>query len=221
MTAADDYNASQITAGKLTTTHITALVKHWQASTAGLEVDGKAGPQTIASIEATLRPVPFLAMPLPTLPDGRRPTITSRFKTHEPERPTHDGVDLFYVWKPGDKPDKVADGGAAGKNPDGTPRWGVPYGTLAIAAATGVVTKDTGPSKTGWRCWIDHGNGLRSGYFHMTELRVNVGQTVVAGQAVGVVGDNPDDKGDARHLHFEVSPVNNYSPLDPELFLIL
>ena len=48
---APDYNASQLSAGHLTARHITELVRHWQAA-AGLEVDGKAGPKTIASIEA-------------------------------------------------------------------------------------------------------------------------------------------------------------------------
>jgi N-acetylmuramoyl-L-alanine amidase len=54
--SAEDYNSTQIAAGKLTPHHITALVRHWQTMHVPLDVDGAAGPATIASIEAALRP---------------------------------------------------------------------------------------------------------------------------------------------------------------------
>jgi len=129
MTSAADYNAKQITTGQLTVDHITALVKHWQESTAGLVVDGKAGPKTIASIEEAMRPAtaPFLASPLPKLPGGRVAEVTSEFRPTD--RPDHDGIDMFYRWMPGDKPDFVGDGGCAGRLSDGSPKWVVPYGT--------------------------------------------------------------------------------------------
>jgi len=209
MTAAE-YNAAQLAAGKLTTEHVTELVRHWQAS-AGLEVDGMAGPVTIASIEASIRPARFLANPLPKLPDGRVAAITSEFRP--PDRPNHDGVDLFYPWRAGDEPDFVGDKGCAGKTADGKPKWVIPYNTFAIAAAHGTVLT-AGNSKTGYRVWIDHGNGLRSGYFHLLDVRVGVGWPVEAGTPLGLVGDNPADH-DGRHLHFELSPVDEYAPMDP------
>ncbi len=212
MTAPRDYNAARLASGAITPEHVTELVRYWQSGH-GLAVDGMAGPRTIASLAAFR-----LAMPLPTLPDGRHPVITSGFKTANPSRPNHDGVDLFYEWRRGDKPDRVVDSGAAGRNPDGTPRWGVPDGTCAIAAAAGVIQL-AGNSPTGYRCWIDHGAGLRTGYFHLRDIRVLVGQRVEVGHPIGLVGDNPIDKGDARHLHFEVSPVDRYEPMDPEPLL--
>lgn len=210
------YNAEQIRIGRLTSEHVTELVRHWQRSHE-LSDDGMAGPRTVASIAAALKPEPFLACPLPVLPDGRKATVTSEFRPAD--RPNHDGCDFFYRWRAGDKPNHVGDKGGAGKNPDGTPRWVVPYGVVAIAAAAGRVTL-AGNSPTGYRIWIDHGNGLRSGYFHLLDCRVLIGQSVEVGHPLGEVGDNPADN-DGRHLHFEVSPVDRYAPMDPVPFLIV
>lgn len=207
-----DYNTSQIALGRLTASHITMLVRHWQESV-GLVADGKAGPQTIA----TLQPAKFvLHCPLPTLSDGRVAQVTSEFRPED--RPDHDGLDWFYRWTPGDLPDFVGDKGCAGKTPDGKPRWVVPYETICIAAAAGVVTL-AGPSPTGHRVWIDHGNGLRTGYFHLLDARVRIGERVDVGHPIGKVGDNPADH-DGRHLHFELSPVDRYAPMDPMPYLV-
>lgn len=215
MTSANEYNAAQLASGALTWTHITELVRAWQLSHAGLAVDGKAGAQTVASIDAAIRPAPFLHCPLPTLADGRRAAITSEFRP--PDRPSHDGLDWFYAWRAGDKPDFVGDKGAAGKLADGSPKWVVPYGVCAIAAATGTVVL-ADPSATGYRVWVSHG-ALRTGYFHLLDLRVHVGDVVQIGTPLGLVGDNPIDT-DARHLHFELSPVDVYQPMDPAPFLV-
>lgn len=203
---ADEYNASQLDDRHLLPRHVTQMVRLWQQHH-GLDVDGMAGPDTIASIE---RSAFRLAIPLPTLPDGRKPEITSEFRPSD--RPNHNGVDLFYRWRPGDKPDFCGDHGAVAGS-DGRPKWVVPVGTLAIAAAAGVVQL-AGPSPTGVRVWIDHGNGLRTGYFHLLGTTVVVGQKLQAGDAIGLVGDNPVDH-DGRHLHFELSPVDRYDPMDP------
>lgn len=219
MTSAAEYNAAQIAAGKLGPAHVTELVRYWQHGH-GLPQDGMAGPVTLASIatsaRATATPPPFLRSPLPVLVDGRRAVITSGFRPAD--RTNHDGCDWFYPWRPGDEPSFVGDHGGAGPNPHGPPRWVVPTGTMAIAAAPGVVTM-AGDSATGHRVWIDHGNGYQTGYFHLLDLRVKRGDQVVSGTSLGLVGDNPADN-DGRHLHFELSPTPGYSPIDPEPFLL-
>ena len=46
-----DYNAKQLAGGALTAEHVTELVRFWQLAH-GLEVDGMAGPKTLASFSA-------------------------------------------------------------------------------------------------------------------------------------------------------------------------
>jgi murein DD-endopeptidase MepM/ murein hydrolase activator NlpD len=94
----------------------------------------------------------------------------------------------------------------------------VPYGTDAHAAAPGIV-QVAGPSPTGYRVWVNHGNGLRTGYFHLSNLRVSQGDAVLEGTALGRVGHNPSGGADGNHLHFEVSPVDKYAPMDPSKYM--
>lgn len=152
--------------------------------------------------------------PLRALPDGRKPTITSRHAIHNASRSTHYGVDLFYKWQAGDAAMKVGDGGR-------TAKWFIPERTMAVAPADGLVEL-AGNSRTGHRVWIRHAGGLLTGGFHMTELAVRPGDAVKAGDPIGTVGDNPVDN-DARHLHWEVysGTLANYpkGTVDPERFL--
>lgn len=213
----NDYNLQQLKSGALTTDHVTALVESFQEQH-GLAVDGKCGPLTRALLEQRRRVAPAYGIrfwPLLALADGRQPVITSGFHTRNPSRPTHNGVDLFYRYEDSDPAVPAGNGGAVIKN--GERRWWIPPGTMAVAADDGVVAT-TGRLRTGLRCWVDHGNGLRTGYFHLLTLEVRQGQRVEAGQPLGEVGHNPSVD-DPAHLHFEVSPVGVYRPMDPETLL--
>lgn len=232
MSKTTDYNKAELIAGRLTEEHITELVRYFQAHTplaaaGGVVPDGMFGPKTRATLErymgklpVTLKP--FMVSPLPELPSkvrmgaARVAKVTSAFRTQD--RPNHNGMDFFYRWEPGDKPDFVGDSGCAGRDEKGQPKWVVPYGVQARAVAAGMV-QIAGNSKTGYRVWIDHGNGWRTGYFHLLDLSVHVGDKVYAKQALGLVGDNPADH-DGRHLHFELSPVDRYDPVDPEPYFL-
>lgn len=164
---------------------------------AGLTADGVAGPKTMAALRGPARlPLPRV-YPLRALKDGRKPTVTSGFHTRNPSRPTHKGADLFYRYLPTSDPAmRAGDGGRTSSN------WWIPDGTPASACAPGVVSI-AGPSRTGSRVWIDHGDGWHVGYFHLSRLHVKPGDLVDAGLSVGIVGDNPGAY-DARHLHFEL-----------------
>jgi murein DD-endopeptidase MepM/ murein hydrolase activator NlpD len=61
-----------------------------------------------------------------------------------------------------------------------------------------------GRISTGHRVWILHSEvNLLSGYFHLSDLNVTVGDIVIAGTPLGLVGHNPVDR-DPVHLHFEL-----------------
>lgn len=221
----DEYNLRELQAGAVAPGHISELARVYQAQH-GLAVDGKLGPATRAHLLAARAKRNGQALvasvatgtiekvwPLPILADGRKPVITSGYRTKS--RPSHDGVDLFYPWLDSDPDMPLGDGGAIKR--DGKRRWWYPPGAVAVAAAAGRVTI-AGYLTTGWRCWVDHGNGQRTGYFHGARLLVAVGHDVRAGDPVIEVGHNPQVH-DARHLHFEVSSTKTYAPIDPRPWL--
>lgn len=49
---------------------------------------------------------------------------------------------------------------------------------------------------------IDHGWGVYSGYFHQSEMQVEVGDIVETGQVIGIVGNTGRSSG--AHLHWEM-----------------
>ena len=88
-----------------------------------------------------------------------------------------------------------------------------PKGTLVVAMNTGVVPLTIDHFFTGKGVVIDHGVGLYSMYFHLSEISVTKGQLVKKGQPIGKVGATGRATG--PHLHWGVrlngSRVNPYS----------
>jgi len=83
------------------------------------------------------------------------------------------------------------------------------HNAIDLAAPTGTEIKATNAGKivlaeelylTGNAIYIDHGMGLFSQYAHMSKLLVNAGDTVEAGQVIGLVGTTGFSTG--PHLHF-------------------
>jgi murein DD-endopeptidase MepM/ murein hydrolase activator NlpD len=63
----------------------------------------------------------------------------------------------------------------------------------------------------GQRIVIDHGDGLKSTYNHLSQIGVATGQTVERGGQIGAVGSTGNSTG--CHLHFEV--MVNDAKVDP------
>ena len=70
----------------------------------------------------------------------------------------------------------------------------------ALADGTVVVAEDL--FFTGNAVFIDHGNGLVSMYFHLSEMKVQAGQDVKKGETLGLVGSTGRASG--PHLHMGV-----------------
>ena len=80
---------------------------------------------------------------------------------------------------------------------------GCPAMTPIYASRGGQVEIAQYSSSAGNYVQINHGDGYRSQYMHMTYYTVSAGQYVTPGQLIGYVGNTGASKGD--HLHFGIS----------------
>lgn len=62
---------------------------------------------------------------------------------------------------------------------------------------------------------IDHGWGIISGYWHLAEFNVDVGDVVQPGDLLGLIGNTGRSAG--PHLHFEI--IINGTPVNPQTWL--
>lgn len=88
-------------------------------------------------------------------------------------------------------------------------------GTPVLATAKGVVAEAGYDKYYGNMVLIDHGNGLRTLYGHLSDYNVKVGQTVQREQQIGLVGSTGMSTG--PHLHYEVH--KNGRAIDSEAYL--
>jgi murein DD-endopeptidase MepM/ murein hydrolase activator NlpD len=87
---------------------------------------------------------------------------------------------------------------------------GAPSGTPIHAAAKGtVILARTGGWNGGYGNYVilDNGSGVETLYAHMSEVKAQMGETVSAGDVIGLVGMTGDATG--PHLHFEVRGAQN------------
>jgi murein DD-endopeptidase MepM/ murein hydrolase activator NlpD len=88
----------------------------------------------------------------------------------------------------------------------GEPIHATAGGTVTIAGWTGGYGK---------MVEIDHGNGLATRYGHLSEIDVEVGQTIRSGAVIGKLGSTGRSTG--PHLHYETRL--NGEPVNPQKFL--
>ena len=80
--------------------------------------------------------------------------------------------------------------------------FGSALGDTIVAANSGVVVVSDRWDVRGNAVVIDHGLGIYSGYYHMSQRLVEVGQAVAKGQAIGLVGATGLVTG--PHLHWDM-----------------
>ena len=88
-------------------------------------------------------------------------------------------------------------------------------GTDVLAPAAGVVVFDDVTELRGNVIIIDHGLGVMTGYYHLSESLVDVGQVVATGEVIGRVGSTGLSSG--SHLHWDLRIMN--VPVNPAMWL--
>ena len=88
-------------------------------------------------------------------------------------------------------------------------------GTPIYASRGGLVEVAVYSSSAGNYVQLNHGDGYRSVYMHMTHYVVKRGQYVEAGQLIGYVGSTGGSTG--PHLHFEIR--YDGTPYNPMQFI--
>ena len=101
--------------------------------------------------------------------------------------------------------------------------WSDSYGgrtAPVYAIADGVVYESRWNGVGGNQIFIDHSNGMRSGYTHLSERFVKPGDSVVMGQEIGRMGNTGTGANGQYHLHFALLKQDgdldygDYNPLD-------
>ncbi len=88
-------------------------------------------------------------------------------------------------------------------------------GDQVIAPASGTVTEAGWKGGYGNMVEIDHGNGLKTRYGHLSKIEVEIGATLTRGQLLAFVGSTGRSTG--PHLHYELRL--NDRPINPRRFL--
>jgi murein DD-endopeptidase MepM/ murein hydrolase activator NlpD len=88
-------------------------------------------------------------------------------------------------------------------------------GDEVIAPANGVVTEAGWKGGYGNMVEVDHGNGLKTRYGHLSKIDVEIGQPITRGQVMAFVGSTGRSTG--PHLHYELRL--NDRPINPRRFL--
>ena len=101
------------------------------------------------------------------------------------------------------------------KNPHSGLDIAAAKGTTISAPASGLVIDTGSYYYNGNTVFLDHGQGLITGYFHMSKISVKAGQIVEQGTKLGEVGETGRVTG--PHLHWNV--YLNKTKVDPALFV--
>jgi murein DD-endopeptidase MepM/ murein hydrolase activator NlpD len=102
--------------------------------------------------------------------------------------------------------------------------YAAPSGTPIVAVKDGKVLEakngTTWGAAYGIAAVIDHGNGLRAIYAHMSKIEVKAGDTIKEGQKIGEIGSTGNSTGPHLHLEVRVSPWRyNDKDVDPDALL--
>lgn len=80
--------------------------------------------------------------------------------------------------------------------------WSCSIGTSVMASCSGTVESAGWSGGYGYCITINHGNGIKTRYAHLSGIYVSYGEYVNQGEVIGLSGNTGDSTG--PHLHFEI-----------------
>lgn len=202
----------------------TAVVAAGFQRSEGLTADGMLGPASRRRIREILgrdthprQTLEGWVWPMPRSWEGRPLQVSSRFSKDgsgpNKSRYTHLGVDLMYRRRIRGRV----------KHPHYTKRFWCPDGVPLLNVGAGrVVTAEWRNDR--WIVVVHHGEVEEVGLLmtwnsHAKELHVEVGQRVVAGQAIGIVGDTGTNITHCHHGWLVGRGTWKGRSIDPEPYL--
>lgn len=93
--------------------------------------------------------------------------------------------------------------------------YGISTGTKVMASCGGKVIQAGWNGGYGYCITIQHANGIKTRYAHLSKIYVSVGEQVTQGERIALSGNTGNSTG--PHLHFEV--IVNGKAVDPRLYL--
>ena len=93
--------------------------------------------------------------------------------------------------------------------------YGISTGTKVMASCGGRVIQAGWNGGYGYCITIQHANGIKTRYAHLSKVLVSVGQSVSQGEKIALSGNTGNSTG--PHLHFEV--IVNGKTVDPRTYL--
>lgn len=161
------------------------------------------------SIPATTLPLPPSQTTPTTATDPTKGEETGNTGSENTGATTDEGwkVPIDYVAVTSPFGDRDAPTEGASTNHKGVD-LAAPLNTPIYATRSGTVITASYNSSSGYYVVIDHGDGYRSTYMHMTYYIVSAGQRVSQGQTIGYCGSTGVSTG--SHLHFGISQNGSY-----------
>lgn len=89
------------------------------------------------------------------------------------------------------------------------------YGSSVFATADGIVTHAGYSRSEGYNVMINHSNGIKTHYMHLSKIVTEKGASVEKGEVVGKMGSTGRSTG--THLHYEV--IVNGEAVDPKPYM--
>lgn len=180
--------------------------------------DGTEFTESLGLPTLVENPGDYARAPLPEMKGPEIPSFTAEQAAAQPEEST-EGMNVEYALPVNNF--KITSGfghrdapiKGASSNHNGVD-LAVPVNSPVFAPMDGVVEKIYFNDKGGKQLVVRHSDGTRSGYAHLNDYIVNVGDKVTRGQKIALSGNTGNSSGPHLHFTFRNADGNFVDPID-------